>query len=78
MIRPGRARRQLYLEEFSYRFNRRHLGTPIADRLLATCIQAEPYPYGARGIPHPYLSIETQAPHVNLWLFKDLRQELID
>jgi hypothetical protein len=29
-----RARRQLYWEEFIYRFNRRHMGTRIADRLL--------------------------------------------
>lgn len=43
----GRARRQLYLEEFSYRFNRRYLGTPIADRLLTACVQAKPHPYGA-------------------------------
>ncbi len=25
----GRGRRQLYLEEFTYRFNRRHMGTRI-------------------------------------------------
>ena len=43
----GRARRQLYLEEFTYRFNRRHMGTGIANRLLVACIQAPPHPYGA-------------------------------
>lgn len=43
----GRARRQLYLEEFTDRFNRRHRGTGIASRLLRACIQAPPHPYGA-------------------------------
>ena len=40
----GRARRQLYLEEFSCRFNRRHLGTRIADRLLLACQASRPHP----------------------------------
>ena len=43
----GRARRQLYLEEFMYRFNRRFFGTRIADRLLAACIATVPHPYAA-------------------------------
>ena len=43
----GRARRQLYLEEFTYRFNRRHMGTGTANRLLMACIQAPAHPYGA-------------------------------
>jgi transposase-like protein/Zn ribbon nucleic-acid-binding protein len=42
----GRARRQLYLEEFAYRFNRRHFGTRIADRLLVACLTTTPHPYG--------------------------------
>ena len=42
----GRARRQLYLEEFTYRFNRRHFGTRLADRLLVACFTAVPHPYG--------------------------------
>jgi hypothetical protein len=41
----GRARRQLYLEEFAYRFNRRFLGTRIADRLLIACVTSTPHPY---------------------------------
>ena len=41
----GRARRQLYLEEFTYRFNRRHLGTRIAERLLLACMTSKPHPY---------------------------------
>ncbi len=41
----GRARRQLYLEEFAYRFNRRYLGTRIADRLMIACIHTVPHPY---------------------------------
>jgi len=41
----GRARRQLYLEEFTYRFNRRYLGTRIADRLLMACVMSQPHPY---------------------------------
>ena len=40
----GRARRQLYLEEFTYRFNRRHLGTRIAERLLLACLGSQPHP----------------------------------
>ena len=43
----GRARRQLYLEEFTYRFNRRHFGTRIAERVLAACVAAAPHSYGA-------------------------------
>jgi Zn ribbon nucleic-acid-binding protein len=43
----GRARRQLYLEEFTYRFNRRHMGTRIADRLLVACLRASPHSYAA-------------------------------
>ncbi len=43
----GRARRQLYLEEFAYHFDRRHLKTGIASRLLVACIQASAHPYGA-------------------------------
>lgn len=39
----GRARRPLYLDEYTYRFNRRHFDTRIADRLLVTCLQANPY-----------------------------------
>jgi predicted RNA-binding Zn-ribbon protein involved in translation (DUF1610 family)/transposase-like protein len=42
----GRARRQLYLEEFTYRFNRRYLGTRIADRLVLACLTSQPHPYG--------------------------------
>lgn len=38
----GHARRQLYLEEFTYRFNRWHMGTGIASRLLLACIHAGP------------------------------------
>jgi len=41
-----RARRQLYLEEFTYRFNRRHMGTRIAARLLMACVNSQPHPYG--------------------------------
>ncbi len=41
----GRARRQLHLEEFAYRFNRRHFGTRLADRLLVACFTASPHPY---------------------------------
>ena len=41
----GRARRQLYLEEFIYRFNRRFLGTRIAKRLLIACVTSTPHPY---------------------------------
>lgn len=41
----GRARRQLYLEEFIYRFNRRLLGTRIAERLLVACLNSAPHPY---------------------------------
>jgi hypothetical protein len=40
----GRARRQLYLEEFMYRFNRRHMGTGVADRLLIACVTSHPHP----------------------------------
>ena len=40
----GRARRQLYLEEFTYRFNRRHMGTRIAYRLLLACLGSQPHP----------------------------------
>ena len=43
----GRARRQLYFEEFAYRFNRRFLGTRIADRLLIACVASTPHPYAA-------------------------------
>ncbi len=43
----GRARRQLYLEGFAYRFNRQHLKTGIASRLLVACIQASAHRYGA-------------------------------
>ena len=42
----GRARRQLYLEEFVYRFNRRHRDTGIASRLLIACVEAAAHPYG--------------------------------
>ena len=41
----GRARRQLYLEEYTYRFNRRHLGNGIAERLLGACLGSPPHPY---------------------------------
>ena len=41
----GRARRQLYLEEFTYRFNRRHMGTRIAERLVLACLTSKPHPY---------------------------------
>jgi len=41
----GRARRQLYFEEFMYRFNRRYLGTGIADRLIVACLASKPHPY---------------------------------
>ena len=40
----GRARRQLYLEEFTYWFNRRHMGTRIAERLLLACLGSQPHP----------------------------------
>ncbi|PSR20611.1 MAG: IS1595 family transposase [Sulfobacillus acidophilus] len=40
----GRARRQLYLEEFTYRLNRWHMGTRIADRLLVACLSSRPPP----------------------------------
>ncbi len=43
----GRARRQLYLEEFTYRFNRRFFGTRIADQLLVACVASTPHPYAA-------------------------------
>jgi len=43
----GRARRQLYLEEFAYRFNRRFFGTRIAERLLTACVASGPHPYAA-------------------------------
>ena len=42
----GRARRQLYLDEFAYRLNRRTYGTRIADRLLIACFTTTPHPYG--------------------------------
>lgn len=38
----GRARRHLYLEEFTYRFHRRHLGTRIAVRLIVACLSSPP------------------------------------
>ncbi len=41
----GRARRQLYLEEFVYRFNRRPMKTGIAARLLMACVQSTAHPY---------------------------------
>ncbi len=41
----GRTRRQLYLEEYTYRFNRRHLGNGIAERLLGACLGSHPHPY---------------------------------
>jgi len=41
----GRVRRQLYFEEFMYRFNRRYLGTGIADRLIVACLASKPHPY---------------------------------
>lgn len=41
----GRARRQLYFEEFAYRFNRRFLGTRMANRLLIACVASTPHPY---------------------------------
>jgi len=34
----GRARRPLYFEEFTYRFNRRYLGIGIAGRLIVACV----------------------------------------
>ena len=40
----GRARRQLYLEEFVYRVNRRFFNTQIAERLLVACLQSSPHP----------------------------------
>ena len=40
----GRARRQLYLEEFMFRFNRRYMGTGVADRLLVACLGSSPHP----------------------------------
>ncbi len=40
----GRARRQLYLEEFMYRFNRRHMETGVADHLLIACVTSHPHP----------------------------------
>ncbi len=43
----GRARGQLYLEEFAYRFNRRFFGTRIAERLLAACVASGSHPYAA-------------------------------
>ena len=42
----GRTRRQLYLEEFVYRFNRRHMKTGIASRLLIACVESAAHPYG--------------------------------
>ena len=42
----GLALRQLYLEEFAYRFNRRHFGTRTANRLLVACLTTTPAPYG--------------------------------
>ena len=42
----GRARRQLYFEEFVYRFNRRFFPTRIAERLLVACTESSPHPYG--------------------------------
>ncbi|MCL5065273.1 MAG: IS1595 family transposase [Firmicutes bacterium] len=41
----GRARRQLYFGEFTYRFNRRYLGTGIADRLIVACLASKRHPY---------------------------------
>ena len=41
----GRARRQRYLDEFTYRFNRRYMGTWIADRLLMAWVTSSPHPY---------------------------------
>ena len=41
----GRARRQLYLDEFTYRFNRRNMGTRIAERLILACVNSKPHPY---------------------------------
>ncbi|KJF18134.1 ISXO2-like transposase domain protein [Acidithrix ferrooxidans] len=37
-------RKQLYLEEFVYRFNRRRFGMSLVERLLNTCVFASPHP----------------------------------
>ena len=31
-------------EEFMYRFDRRHMGTGVADRLLIACVTGQPHP----------------------------------
>ncbi|KJF15750.1 ISXO2-like transposase domain protein [Acidithrix ferrooxidans] len=36
--------KQLYLEEFAYRFNRRHFEMSLVERLLNTCVFASPHP----------------------------------
>ena len=41
----GRARRQLYFEEYSYRYNRRRFGSQLPHRLLVACLGAPPHPY---------------------------------
>ncbi len=38
---------QQYLDEFSYRFNRRHRRTELFDRLLRACLEQEETPYSA-------------------------------
>lgn len=38
---------QQYLNEFSYRFNRRHRRTEMFDRLLLACLEKEETPYSA-------------------------------
>lgn len=42
----GRTRRPLYFAEFVYRFNRRHFGSRLPERLLLACGSAHPHPYG--------------------------------
>ena len=37
--------KQLYLEEFMYRFNRRRSRSSLVDRLLNTCAQTKPHPF---------------------------------
>lgn len=42
----GRARRQLYFAEYMYRYNRRHFGDRLPERLIMACLGAHPHPYG--------------------------------
>jgi hypothetical protein len=43
--------KQLYMEEFVYRFNRRRIRSSLVNRLLNTCVQSTPHPFiSTRGV----------------------------